>query len=68
MAPREGGGHRSRLELTALLAADPVARAAWSALSPAQQQEYHRWLAGAEEPTVRAARVARLRHRLLREH
>ena len=54
-------------ELTALLTADSGARAAWSALSPAQQEEYHRWVAGAEEPAVRAARVARLRHRLLRE-
>ena len=54
-------------ELTAVLAADPVVQAAWSALSTAQRQEYHRWLAGAEEPAVRAARVARLRHRLLRQ-
>ena len=54
-------------ELTALLSTDPRARVAWAALSTDQQQEYHRWLAGAEEPTVRAARVARLRHRLHRE-
>nr|WP_294691888.1 YdeI/OmpD-associated family protein [uncultured Friedmanniella sp.] len=54
-------------ELTAVLSDDPAVQAAWSALSTAQRQEYHRWVAGAEEPAVRAARAARLRHRLLRQ-
>jgi antitoxin component of MazEF toxin-antitoxin module len=54
-------------ELTAMLDGDPVARAGWSALSPAAQQEYHRWVAGTDEPAARSARVARLRHRLLRQ-
>ena len=53
-------------ELTALLAAEPVARDAWAALTAAQRQEYHRWLAGAEDAGSRAARLERLRHRLLR--
>jgi antitoxin component of MazEF toxin-antitoxin module len=53
------------VELTAVLDAEPAARAAWAALEVGRQQEYHRWVAGAEEPEVRAARVARLRHRLL---
>lgn len=51
-------------ELTALLAAEPDVRTAWTGLTPEQRQEYHRWLAGAEDPGVRAARLARLAHRL----
>ncbi|GAA1833632.1 DUF1905 domain-containing protein [Microlunatus capsulatus] len=51
-------------ELTALLTADAAARTAWSGLSPEQQQEYHRWLAGAEDPAVRGTRLDRLAHRL----
>jgi antitoxin component of MazEF toxin-antitoxin module len=52
-------------ELTALLAAEPAARAAWSGLTAGQREEYHRWLAGADEPAVRDTRLERLRHRLL---
>ena len=51
-------------ELTALLAADPDARAAWDALAGAQRQEYHRWLAGTEDAAVASTRLARLAHRL----
>jgi antitoxin component of MazEF toxin-antitoxin module len=52
-------------ELTALLSSDPDARAAWAALTDDQHAEYHRWLAGAEDDGTRAARLERLRHRLL---
>jgi hypothetical protein len=48
----------------ALAAAGPVTRTAWAQLGDVQRQEYHRWLAGADEPAVRAARLARLLHRL----
>lgn len=53
-------------ELTALLAAEPVVRDAWRALTEGQRQEYHRWLAGTEDTGARSARLQRLRHRLLR--
>ena len=51
-------------ELTALLAAEPATRATWEALTGAQRQEYHRWLAGSDDPVVRGTRLARLAHRL----
>ncbi|SDR77966.1 Bacteriocin-protection, YdeI or OmpD-Associated [Friedmanniella luteola] len=52
--------------LTALLGTEPAARAAWAALTAEQHQEYHRWIAGAADEQARAARLERLRHRLLR--
>lgn len=51
-------------ELTALLAGNTDVRAAWAGLTADQRQDYHRWLAGAEDPAVRGARLARLAHRL----
>ena len=51
-------------ELTALLAAEPPVLAAWQALTPAQRQEYQRWVAGAGDAAARGRRLDRLAHRL----
>lgn len=51
-------------ELTAALAQDEPARTAYAGLPPEHRREYWSWISGAEQPEVRADRVARTLRRL----
>ena len=53
-------------ELVAALAENKTARTAYAALSSEHQREYWTWISGAEQPEVRADRVARTVKRLSR--
>jgi hypothetical protein len=53
-------------DLVAALAESPAAQTAYADLPPEHQREYWAWIAGAEQPEVRAERVARTVRRLSR--
>lgn len=51
-------------ELTAALAADPAARAAFDALPPSHQREYVRWIAEGKRSETRTERAAKTVRRI----
>jgi hypothetical protein len=52
------------IELTAALAADPAAQAAYDALPPSHRAEYARWIGEGKEPNTRSERTAKTIRRL----